>query len=275
MKLFTDPRIELVGRPHMDVVGVAKFLYEHELEWLELEKKLWSDDGLDGSDAEWLIEEAGRGCYMSWPKAGEEPKGRSHEDHVTHLIEVMHGSVLEHVNFNFHVWGISRSCSHEIVRHRAGFAYSQLSQRYVDSSDCAFVVPPAIQELKKTHPETYSMWLKSCEESQRLYEQLTSTLAEMYQDIKSKTERRKKARQAARSVLPNATETKIFITCNGRALRHFCEMRANPAADLEIRKLAVAMFDIMSEKFPLIVHGMKKVELEDGTFGVESEFRKV
>jgi len=270
LKLFTNPRIELVGRPHMDVVAVSRFLEEHGLEWPELEKQL----SLYGRDAEWLIEEAGRGCYVSWPKEGEEPKGRSHDDHIKHLIEVQHGACIEHANFNFMVWGVSRTLTHELVRHRIA-SYSQLSQRYVDSSDCAFVVPPGIQEIKDTKPHIYDVWLKHCQDSQELYKTLTAELSEMYQDIESKLERRKKARQAARSVLPNATETKIFITCNGRALRHFCEMRANPAADLEIRKLAVAMFDIMSERFPLIVHGMKKVELEDGTFGVESEFRKV
>lgn len=274
LKLFTDPRIELVGRPSMNIEGVLSFLDEHGLDWPEFRAKLNDNrnmiEKLEGKDAEWLIEEAGRGCYMSFGG-----KGRSHEDHVKHLIEVMHGSVLEHVNFNFHVWGISRSCSHEIVRHRAGFAYSQLSQRYVNSGDCAFVVPPAMLELKETKPDIYDMWLRSCERSQQLYEILTSELAEMYKDTESKTERRKKARQAARSVLPNATETKMLITCNGRAARHFCEMRGSPAADVEIRKLAIQMFNLLSKDFPLITHGMEVIALEDGTEGIESKFRKV
>ena len=184
-------------------------------------------------------------------------------------------SVLEHCNFNFAIWAVSRSLTHELVRHRVGFSYSQISQRYVDSSNTAFVVPPAIQELEKNKATVYQKWLDHMVASQDLYSELTEVLSEMYQDIDDKTEKRKKARQAARSVLPNATETKIFVTCNGRAVRHFIEMRANPAADLEIRMLAVDMFKIMEKEFPLIVYGMKVITLEDGTFGIESSHRKV
>lgn len=184
-------------------------------------------------------------------------------------------SVLEHVQFNFEVWQISRSCSHEIIRHRAGFAYSQLSQRYVDSSSVRFIIPPGIQELQKSNPLAYRKWLAHCEMSRQLYEQLTTDLAELYQDLPQATERRKKARQAARSVLPNATETKMLMSANGRAVRHFIEMRASAAADLEIRVLAVKMFKLMEKNFPLIVYGMSLVVLPDGTEAVESKFRKV
>lgn len=165
--------------------------------------------------------------------------------------------------------------SHNFVANGIITHNSQLSQRYVNSSDCAFVVPPAMLELKETKPDIYNMWLRSCERSQQLYEILTSELAEMYKDTESKTELRKKARQAARSVLPNATETKMLITCNGRAARHFCEMRGSPAADVEIRKLAIQMFNLLSKDFPLITHGMEVIALEDGTEGIESKFRKV
>lgn len=270
LKLYTKPRVELVGRQVIDINGLVAFLDEHGYIWPELRKKIDSNLDLGDRDCEWLIESAGRGCYLSY-----DGKGRSHEDHIKHLIEVGHGSVLEHANFNFHVWGISRANSHELVRHRAGMAYSQLSQRYVDSSDCAFVVPPAIEELKQTKPEIYQKWLSFIEQSQTLYSELTDHLSEMYSDLDDKTEKRKKARQAARSVLPNATETKIFITMNGRAVRHFIEMRANSAADLEIRMLAVEIFKLMEKEFPLIVYGISLVKLPDGTEGVESKFKKV
>jgi thymidylate synthase (FAD) len=270
MKLFTKPRVELVGRQVMDINGIVAFLQEHDLVWPELQKKLDSNMDLGDRDCEWLIEMAGRGCYMSFGG-----KGRSHEDHIRHLIEVQHGSVLEHANFNFHIWGVSRSLTHELVRHRAGMAYSQLSQRYVDSSDCAFVIPPAIQKLQMIKPEVYLKWLTFIGQAQELYSELTEELGEMYSDIESKTEKRKKARQAARSVLPNATETKIFTSMNGRAVRHFIEMRANAAADLEIRMLAVDIFKIMEREFPLVVYGIELIKLSDGTEAVESKFRKV
>lgn len=191
-------------------------------------------------------------------------KGRNHEDHIKHLIEVGHFSVLEHAVFNFHIWGVSRSLTHELVRHRIS-SYSQISQRYVDSSDCAFVVPPALQDLQKINPIAYVWWEEHMRKSQNLYAHLTEVLGEMYVDIEDKTEKRKKARQAARSVLPNATETKIFVTMNGRSLRHFLSMRASAAADLEIRDLAVQMYKIMKREFELIVYGLELIKLDDGT----------
>ncbi len=270
----TDSEVRLIGRPVIEIDGVLDFLSNHGKHWPELQNKLDSNMDLGDRDAEWIAEMAARGCYMSYPNTGEEAKGRSHEDHIKHLIEVGHFSTIEHAQFNFVVWNVSRSLTHELVRHRHA-NYSQISQRFVDSSDVSFVVPDGIQDLSNLHPELLDEWKESCLKSRELYQKLTDTLSETYKDIESKTEQRKKARQAARSVLPNATETKIFMSMNGRALRHFISMRAHPAADLEIRKLAVKIFDIMEKEFPLIVHGMELVSLPDGTQGVENKFREV
>lgn len=270
----TEPEVVLVGKPVLEIDGVMRFLEEHNLAWPELEEKISSMMSLGDDDAEWLVEMAGRNCYQSWPKVGETQKGRSHEDHIKHLIEVAHGACIEHANFNFMIWNVSRSLTHELVRHRIA-SWSQLSQRYVDSSSVSFVVPPAIQELGKSDPDVYRTWVEHCEKSRQLYEDLTTKLSDMYVDVESKLERRKKARQAARSVLPNATETKIFMTMNARAIRHLIELRANPAADVEIRKLAVKICCILQDKAPLFAHGLNIVTLEDGTQGVESEYRRV
>lgn len=269
----TEPEVVLVGKPIMEIDGVMKFLNEHGYSWPELESKLESMIALGDDDGEWIIEIGGRMCYQSWPKRDEKAKGRNHDDHVKHLIEIGHGSCLEHATLNFAIWNISRSCSHELVRHRIS-SFSQLSQRYVDSSNVSFIVPQAMQELKKTDPDTYRTWIEHCERSRQLYEELTTKLSDMYQDIESNLERRKKARQAARSVLPNAAETKILVTMNGRAVRHFIEMRASAPADLEIRKLAMKIFRIMEAKFPLIVHGMEVINLPDGTQAIESKYRR-
>jgi len=265
-----EPSVCLVGRPVVDIQGIMQFLECHGLEWPEFQEKLNSNMDLGDRDAEWIIEAAARLCYMSYGK-----KGRTHDDHIKHLIEVAHGACIEHSNFNFMVWNVSRSLTHELVRHRIGMSYSQLSQRYVDESDTTFVVPPAIQELEEISPDVYQMWTDHCEQSRKLYSTLTTVLSEMYSDIDNKLERRKKARQAARSVLPNATETKIFVTMNGRSFRHLVELRANPAADLEIRKLAVKIFDIVRAEFPLLAHGMEVYTLDDKTEAVDSEYKKV
>lgn len=270
----TEPEVALVGKPILEIDGVMRFLEDHGLEWPELEKKLSSMISLGDDDGEWLVEMAGRMCYQSWAKNGEKSKGRGHNEHVKHLIAVGHGAAIEHANFNFVIWNVSRSLTHELVRHRIA-SYSQLSQRYVDSSSVEFIVPPAIQELAKTDPDTYRTWVEHCERSRQLYGELTAKLSAMYGDIESNLERRKKARQAARSVLPNATETKIFVTMNARAIRHLIELRANPAADVEIRCLAVKVCRILQDKAPLFAHGLEIVKLEDGTEGVESTYKRV
>lgn len=286
MSFVTEPKVVLVGKPVMEIDGVMRFLEDHGYEWPELVEKLESMMSLGDDDGEWLVEMAARMCYQSWPKQGKTIKGRSHDDHIKHLIEVAHGACIEHANFNFIMWNISRSLTHELVRHRIA-SYSQLSQRYVDSSDVSFIVPPAIQELAKIDPEAYRMWVEHCERSRQLYAELTVKLSDMYEDIEkirrakpgtqhtSNLELRKKARQAARSVLPNATETKIFVTMNARAVRHLIELRASSAADTEIRCLAIKVCRILQDKAPLFAHGFSIVKLEDETEGVESYYRRV
>ena len=271
---ITEPEVELVGKPVMEIGGVMKFLEDHGLVWPELEDKLSTMTSLGDDDGEWLVEMAARLCYMSWAKEGGTIKSRCHEDHIKHLVEVGHGACIEHCNMSFVIWNVSRSLTHELVRHRIA-SYSQLSQRYVDSSGVCFIVPPAIQELSKDDPDIYREWVSHCEQSRQLYEKLTGRLSEMYSDVESGLERRKMARQAARSVLPNATETKIFVTMNARAVRHLIELRASKFADVEIRKLAVKMFRLMQDKAPLLVHGMEVLKLEDDTESVSSEHRRV
>ncbi len=270
----TEPRVEMIGKPVIEIAGVMRFLEEHGYCWEEFTDQISSMASLGDKDAEWICEFAGRNCYQSWPDVGCPSKGRTHDDHLKHLIEVGHGACIEHANFTFIIWNVSRSLSHELVRHRLA-SYSQLSQRYVDSSNVVFVVPPAIAELEKFNPEAYRNWIAHCEKSRQIYEELTSSLSDMYTDVESKLERRKMARQAARSVLPNATETKITVTMNARAVRHLIELRASSAADVEIRAMAVQVYNIFVDKFPLLAHGMDLMTLPDGTMAVSSEFRRV
>src|SRR5690606_14592206 len=122
--------------------------------------------------------------------------------------------------------GISRALTHELVRHRH-FSYSQLSQRYVDESDVAFVLPPEIKE----GTEAFEIWKRSCERSLEEYRELLARIEAQVQDEPKATMRRKRARQTARSLLPNAVETKIVVTGNARAWRHFLEMRGSASAE--------------------------------------------
>lgn len=273
---ITEPMVKLISRPVIDISGLTSFLDAHNISWPDFQKKLDSNLDLGDRDAEYIPEMAGRCCYMSFPSKENQTKvGRSHEDHIKHLIEIGHFSVIEHCNFGFVTWGISRSLSHEFVRHRIA-SYSQLSQRYVDSSNVQFIVPPSLQELEKEIPDHPSIvkWKEHCIKSKILYTELTETLSELYKDIEDKTEKRKLARQTARSILPNCTETKIFFTMNTRSLRHFLSLRASAAADREIRLLACKIFKIMRQEFPLLMHGIELIKLSDGTEAIKNSFKE-
>ena len=111
--------------------------------------------------------------------------------------------------------------------------------------------------------------------SQAAYRDLADRLTETFKDIPDRTLRRKKAREAARSVLPNATETKIFVTANARALRHFIEMRGDAAADVEIRRLAIAVCKLLQNEAPNLFGDYTLIDLPEGGQAVTTEHRKV
>jgi thymidylate synthase (FAD) len=199
-------------------------------------------------------------------------KGRkTNQVYLGHILEVGHGSVLEHAVWNLLIVGVSRSLTHELVRHRAGFGYSQLSQRYVDESTADYIEPDCIAD----DPELHRIWLDAIEQTHKTYCVLVERLGQKFADEPDATLRRKLARQAARSVLPNATETKIFVTANARALRHFIELRANEHADVEIRKLAVAVLRVMQKACPNAFGDYRIEKLADGSQVAVTEHRKV
>jgi thymidylate synthase (FAD) len=199
-------------------------------------------------------------------------KGRkTNQEYLANIINVQHGSVLEHAAWNFLITGVSRSFTHELVRHRAGFGYSQLSQRYVDESTCDFVEPACIA----ANPELHTVWEESVRQSHEAYCRLVEGLARTFKDEPDGTLRRKLARQAARSVLPNATETKIFVTGNGRAWRHFIELRASEHAEVEIRAVAVMILKLLQKEAPGIFGDYTLQTLDDGSEVARTPHRKV
>jgi len=189
----------------------------------------WSTDA-EGGQA--LAEFAGRACYQSWRKPN--PATATNAGYLRHILESGHLSVLEHGSVSFYLTGISRSLTHELIRHRH-FSYSQLSQRYVPERDAAMVEPAVIAE----DPELHKRFVDAAEAGVRAYTDLLAGLERRFADVTDPTLRRKQARQAARAVLPNATETRLVVTGNYRAWRHFIAMRATEHADVEIRELAV------------------------------------
>jgi thymidylate synthase (FAD) len=247
---YTEPVLSLLSRP--------TFLEPDHLQvkWLG-----------DSTDGERLAEFAGRLCYMSQ----KNPANRATREYLENIKKQGHGSVLEHANYSLLLEGVSRSLTHELVRHRAGFAYSQLSQRYVDESDANFVLPPAIIGDEALEKE----WRAQIEEAQRCYVRLVEQLMERYGWVGDKVHRRKMAREAARGVLPNSTETKIVVTANARAWRTMLELRSSEGAELEIRRCAVAMLKLLSKESPAFFSDFEIYQAEDRREAARIVYHKV
>ena len=210
----------------------------------------------DGGQA--LAEAAGRACYLSFGKPN--PRTATNAGYIRHILEVGHLSVLEHGSVSFYLTGLSRSLTHELIRHRH-FSYSQLSQRYVPERDAAMVEPEIIAD----DPELHAMFEQAAADAVAAYERLLDGLEARFADVTNPTLRRKQARQAARAILPNATETRIVVTGNYRAWRHFIGMRATEHADVEIRALAVECLRQLQREVPNVFADFVIETLDDGT----------
>ena len=248
--IYTEPRISLLARPSFAEPDHLK------VDWLG-----------ESTDGERLAEFAGRLCYMSQ----KNPAKRATRDYLENIKKQGHGSVLEHANYSLLLEGVSRSLTHELVRHRAGFAYSQLSQRYVDESEANFVVPPAIIGDEALEGQ----WRSQIEEAQRSYVRLVEQLMERYGWVTDKVHRRKMAREAARGVLPNSTETKIVVTANARAWRTMLELRSSEGAELEIRRCAVAILQLLSRETPAFFSDFEIYQAEDRRDAARIRYHKV
>jgi thymidylate synthase (FAD) len=163
--------------------------------------------------------------------------------------------------------GVSRSLTHELIRHRH-FSYSQLSQRYAPSGQAEMVEPDVIAE----DPVLHARFEAATEASLTAYRDLLTGLEEKFADTATPTLRRKQARQAARAVLPNATETRIVVTGNYRAWRHFVAMRASEHADVEIRALAIACLRELQRIAPNVFADFEITSLPDGTSVASSPY---
>lgn len=265
--IVREPAVYVLGRQVLNADELRRFLADHGVTWS-------SDSDIP---AEVLCETAGRVCYMSFAR----PRPGGNRAYLHHIKESAHGSVLEHAVWNLLITGVSRSLTHELVRHRAGVSVSQLSQRYVDESVAEYVEPDIIAN----DPELHALWVQAIEQAHAAYVRLSELLAEKLRQPEwtsrwlpeggSTTDRRKAARQAARSVLPNATETKIFVTANARALRHFLELRGSRHADHEIRKLANRLLDVLQQESSHLFGDYQRVDLGDGTFEIITQYRKI
>ena len=206
---IAEPRVELIA--HTAIVPDA------------IEQRMEIQEG--STDAETLTVYAGRSCYESWSRPNE--KTREDKDYLRRtLFEQGHFSILEHASATFYLTGVSRALLAEITRHRH-LSFSVMSQRFVDESDANIVIPPAARGSEKLTWEFENAAAGARHSYRELVEALLdSGLA------------RKQAREAARAVLPNMTETKIVVTGNMRAWHEVIERRTAPDADAEFQQVA-------------------------------------
>ena len=234
------PRVRLIGR--------TEFLPPDDVPWTT-----------DATGGQALAEFAGRACYQSWSKPI--PATATNAGYLDHILQVGHLSVLEHSTATFYITGISRSVTHELIRHRH-FSFSQLSQRYLPADRTrggragrhrgrSGAARHLHRGRRRSRPTPIAALLAALEE--RAAPAPDGTLA------------RKQARQAARAVLPNATSTAIVVTGNYRAWRHFIGMRATEAADVDIRGLAVAVLVELQALAPNVFADFRVSALPDGT----------
>lgn len=251
---FVQSKVYLIGRPSL-TSGLFQYLMDeginHDISVLNNGKHIGTPSDPDSRDwkmvdpitaAELLCMSAGKVCYDAFGKGRSSP-----EEYFDHILSSGHGSILEHAQWNFLITGVSRTFSHEHVRHRVGTAISQRSQRYVKESN-ANIIP---QEIIQENPHAKEIFEHAIENSQKAYDALVDLLSQDLKDtIPDSTLRIKTARSAARSVMPNATETVIFWSANARALRHYINLRASIHAEVEIRSVAIQLLRIMQKEAP-------------------------
>jgi thymidylate synthase (FAD) len=258
----TSPQVFLVARPSVDVEGMRAYLESvGGTSWLELREE--AGDSLN--DGELLAEFGGRMCYRSW-EPGLNPNvtriRTDQDEYFANVLRSAHGSVLEHANYSFAFRDISRVFSHELVRHRAGSAFSQESLRYVRLTDIGFRVPPALEPLR----EQVVSIVEQLEEFQlSAAERLELDSGELPFHVK------KEITSALRRLAPIGLSTDILWTANVRTLRHVIEMRTADGAEEELRLVFDMVAAVMKREAPSLFQDFTRAS--DGSW--VPEWRKV
>jgi thymidylate synthase (FAD) len=259
----TTPSVHLVARPSIDLEGIRAYLAEvGGASWLE-GRTAEAGDGLN--DGELLVEFAGRACYRSW-EPGLNPNvtriRTDQREYLKNILRSYHGSVLEHASYSFVFHNVSRVFTHELVRHRAGSAFSQESLRYVRLTDIGFRVPPSLEPLR----ERVVSLVEQLEEFQ------VSAAEELGLDEEGVPFHvKKEVTSALRRLAPIGLSTEIVWTANVRTLRHVIEMRTAEGAEEELRLVFDKVAEIMCREAPGLFQDFTRTD--GGSWN--PEFRKV
>lgn len=250
---ISKPHVRCIAKTVADFDAIQDFLDEEKVQWNTTQ---------NSSNRDNLVEFSGRVCYMSF---GTRQSPRNNQEYIRNLIDSGHGSVLEHANWTFITSGVSRGFTHQLVRHRAGFSYSQLSQQYYDESDAGFVAPPSL----KKGTQLYGKWVEAMNSSLDLYRELITSAKKLnINNSFSNKEKLRELRTTARSILPNAIETKIVFTANARAIRNFLIARGAIEGDWEMRDVSSQILTIVKNDAPSLFQDFEIITLEDGSDSV-------
>jgi len=272
VKYLKAPGMAMINKPDVDISGLADFFegFPEELRFIE-----YLNDPVVLFPAETLAKVAGQWCYLAF--GPDRTWNCVASRYFENIKNQKHGSILEHSAFTMAIWGVSRSFTHELVRHRAGCGFSQVSQRYVGSDTLRFVERPEFVE----DPSLHKYFLERIEATHNEYMYLSEYLfnkqsrGDELLSAERKTDLKKKVRQCSRAVLLNETEAPIIITGNVRAWRNILEQRVSEHAEVEIRRVVYNVFLCLQPFLPNILSDYKTVKLADETLALASCYSKV
>ena len=261
---ITEPKVYLIGE-------TVLLKDELQLYLEEVGAPEWSTDA--GTSVEKIAEVMGRLCYRSW-KPGLNPNvtkvRQGNEGYLAHILEVGHGSVLEHGVLNFILADVSRVFTHEFVRHRVGVAISQESLRFVRLDSIRFWMSQVFRDHPK-HEELMRLCVDKIESDERFQLKLAEVLEI---DKETKFEVKKKLTSAMRRFAPDGLATTIGWSVNVRTLRHVIETRTAPSAEEEIRLVVGKIAEKVKTRYPNLF-GDYETEMVEGLPWYKTKNRKV
>ena len=219
------------------IASTSMYTLPESVEGTAFSEFFYTDRDALMNDADTLSHFAGRSCYQAWEM--ERESTANNVGYLANILKQGHESVLEHGSATFYIEGVSRNLTHELIRHRH-LSYSELSQRYVKMEDAQFVLPPA---MRKVAPPV--AWNDTS-----LAEDCKTCYADTVEDLENHGVKGKKAREAARAILPGGMETRIVLSGNHRAFRDMLKKRYSKHADAEICELATILLEKLRELAP-------------------------
>jgi thymidylate synthase (FAD) len=253
----TTPSIFLIARPSVDAAAMRAYLDDvGGGSWLEMREQETAAETV--ADGELLAEFAGRLCYRSWEpglNANVKKIRTDRHEYFANILRSGHGSVLEHANYSFALRNVSRTFTHELVRHRAGSAFSQESLRYVRLTDIGFRVPPALEPIRERV-------LSIVEQLEEFQLSAADTLGLDADGLPFHI--KKEITSALRRLAPIGLSTDIIWTANARTLRHVIEMRTAASAEEELRLVFDRIARIMRDEAPELFQDF--VRQDDGSW---------